>query len=751
MNGQTISHYRIQEKLGGGGMGVVYRAEDTKLGRGVALKFLPEGMHADPAAVERFQREARAASALNHPNICTIYESTRIDSRPFIAMELPRRRNRSSTASPAGALRHRRRARLRHANRRRARRRAHPRHRASRYQARQSFHHPARPAKILDFGLAKLLSQRDRFDSVMASTGAGAGATAGDMLTSPGSTLGTIAYMSPEQAKGEPLDARTDLFSFGVVLYEMTTGRMAFDGSTSALIFDAILHKQAKSIQQLNPELPNQLERIISKALEKDREMRYQAAAELRTDLKRLKRDLDSASGSSGHKSAQTAALKENSGVISAKAEKSVAVLYFENLSSAKEDEYFRDGMTEDIITELSKVKDLRVFPRPAVAQYRDKSVTAPQVGHDLSAAYVLGGSLRRAGNRVRISAQLIETRTGHTSWAERYDREMEDVFEVQDEIARAIAQAFRITLSPQEQKAIAAKPTQNVEAYDYYLRGRSYARRENRADLELAMEMYERAIRIDPKFALAYAGLANVCGLFHDWYGHDNRWIERGEAACRRITDLDPELPESFAAHARIAWAQRKYAPAIDYAQKAIARKSDCEGAYWSLGQALFATDRFQEAADLAERAIESSGDDYNVYIPFIYSLERIGRKEAVRELRKKWTRVVEQQVEVVPDDTRARGMLANNYAVLGQREAALREVDMVLAMRPNDSNIIYNSACIYGIFNQKKEALDLLRKARDTGFPNLDWAARDPDLVCLHDDPEFQALLSSKSARNA
>jgi TolB-like protein/cytochrome c-type biogenesis protein CcmH/NrfG len=531
----------------------------------------------------------------------------------------------------------------------------------------------------------------------------------------------------------------------------MTTGKMAFDGSTSALIFDAILHKAARSIHQHNPELPNELERIISKALEKDRELRYQAAAEMRTDLKRLKRDLESAAGLSPQKSAP-AATKESSGsVVSAKAEKSVAVLYFENLSSAKEDEYFRDGMTEDIITELSKVKDLRVFPRPAVAQYRDKSVTAPQVGHDLTAAYVLGGSLRRAGNRVRISAQLIETRTGHALWAERYDREMEDVFEVQDEIARAIAQAFRITLSPQEQKAIAAKPTKNVEAYDYYLRGRSYARRVNRTDLELAMEMYERAIRIDPKFALAHAGLANVCGLFHDWYGHDNRWIERGEAACKRVMDLEPDLPESFAAHARIAWAQRNYEPCIQYARKAIERKPDCEGAYWSLGQALFATDRFQEAADLAECAIEAAGDDYNVFIPYIYSLEKIGRKDVVRDLRRAWTRVVEQQVEVVPDDTRARGMLANNYAILGQREAALREVNMVLAMRPNDSNIIYNSACIYGIFNQKKEALDLLRKARDTGFPNLDWAARDPDLACLHDDPEFQALLNSKSVRNA
>jgi len=742
MIGQTVSHYRIVEKLGGGGMGVVYSARDTMLDRHVAMKFLTPEAIADQLSMERFLREARAAASLNHSNICTVHEiGEDSDNQPFIVMEFldgqtlkhlisgqPLRIERilEIGIQVIDALDH-----------------AHFRGVTHRdIKPANIFITRSGQAKVLDFGLAKVSAELlISAETATAPSSSHTGSVHQDTLTNPGSSMGTVAYMSPEQARGDALDSRSDLFSFGAVLYEMATGKQAFRGQTSAVIFNAIFNQNPEPASALNHTLPESLDGIIFKALEKDRDLRYQSAAELRADLKRLKRDLESGrpavvARSGAHPVPQEPPRERKSA-------NSVAVLYFENLSSTKEDEYLRDGMTEDIITELANIKNLKVFPRPAMLAYRDKPVTAPQVGRELHAAYVLGGSVRRSGNRLRISAQLVETRSGHTIWAQRFDREMADVFEVQDEIARSIAQAFRITLSPQEERKIASKPTENSVAYDYFLRGRSYARRES---LEFALQMYEQAIKLDPNFAAAHAGVAYICAMIHEIREHHPKWVERGEAACKKAMELDPTLAEAQVARARLFYSQRKHPEAIDLARNAILLKPDCDGVYNVLARAYFASGRFEDCADLTEKAIEANGDDYNVYIPFVNSLERLGRTEELNRVREMEMVVLERQLELVPEDVRARSLVAADYAAMGRAEDAVRHLEMAIALRPDDSNVLYNSACTYCVLGKRAEALDLLRRALAHGYSNFDWPQQDPDLKLIHDDPEFVKLFPPK-----
>jgi non-specific serine/threonine protein kinase len=727
--GRTLSHYRVTSKLGSGGMGVVYEAEDTSLGRHVALKFLPSEFAQDSAMLERFQREARAASALNHPGICTVYSIDQHEGQHFIAMELlegetvaerirrggfdlPQLLDMGIQISDALESAH----------------------------AKGIVHRDIKPAnifinsrgqaKILDFGLAKIEIRRSSGGASEAPTSARV-----DELTRAGTTMGTVAYMSPEQARAQLTDARTDIFSLGTVLYQMATGALPFEGDTSAVIFDAILNRDPVPVQQLKPSLPAELSRILGKALEKDRNLRYQSANDLKTDLMRLKRDIDSG----GRRAADSDSRRPG---VAPQAEKSIAVLYFENLSGIKEDEYLRDGVSEDIITELSKIRGLKIFSRATVLAYRDQTVTPAAIGQQINAAYVLTGSLRRAGARLRINAQLVDTHTDFPLWSERYDREMKDVFEVQDEIARKIAEALRITLSPQEQQALAVKPTEDLHAYDLYLRGKSYARRLTRQDLDFALQMFESAVAIDPKFALAHAWIANASIFCYVNFERDQRWLDRATAAVKRAVAISPDAPEVLVAQGWTMYPEGKYEEAAQKARAAIERKPDCDGAYVLLGRALFAAGRHTEILQMSDAAIAASGNDYNTYVPISNALRALGKDDQRRNMAMQRMQVLQNHLAEVPEDARARTLLAVTFAELGRAEDAAREANMAILLRPNDALVAYNSACVFCQLNRKEDGMNALRKAWEAGFRDVDWARNDADLTILKDDPEFDKM---------
>lgn len=641
MIGDLISHYEVLEKIGSGGMGEVYLAEDTKLNRRVALKFLSSQLAQEGDFKERFKREAQAAAALNHPNIITIHEVSEHEGRPFIAMEYVEGQSLKDVIAGkdlsvedilniaiqvSDGL-------------------------AKAHQA-GIVHRDIKPhnilmdkdgrARICDFGLAK--AKRDT------------------MLTQTGTTLGTVAYMSPEQARGQEVDQRSDVFSLGVILYQMFTRQLPFKGEHEAAIFHSIINDQPQPLSRFNNQVSQELQRITSKALAKDKEERYQHVEDLRTDLRAESKSMEYAKTATlmrpadGEKPKKLVALpfllaglgviivvlvylaflgqKQPSG---ARAERpSIAVLYLQNISDNQQDEYFAAGMTEDIITQLSKISGLRVISRSEMEQFKDQLVNIRAIADKLKVDYIMEGSVRKHGNTVRISCQLIQAEDGFHVWADSYDRDMKDLFDIQADVAKEVSNALEVALAPAELEDIEKKPTLDVRAYNYYLQGREYyfGHATNREYLELAIGMFERALEVDSNFALAYAGLSD-CYSSYVMFAIDVKmsWLEEAERAAQKALSLDPDLAEAYRALSRLYSVQGKTEEAIKAAERAVQANPNYAEAWRLLGNWYMEAQRYAEAEEAFLKAMEVKPTESGLFSGLIQLYHLWGRHDKVDE----------------------------------------------------------------------------------------------------------------------
>jgi TolB-like protein/Tfp pilus assembly protein PilF len=570
-------------------------------------------------------------------------------------------------------------------------------------------------AMVMDFGIAKALS-----------------AAGNETLTQTGMMVGTPAYVSPEQAAGEiNLDGRSDQYSLACVLYEMLTGERAFTGPTAQAIMSKRFTETAKPVRSLRPSVPESVERALGKAMSTDSSARYKTSAMFAQAL----------ASTSTTTPTDTATLPQPS----ISAAKSVAVLPFANMSNDPDNEYFADGMAEEIINALSKIQSLRVASRTVSFALKGKNDDLGEVGRKLHVSTVLDGSVRRMGNRLRITAQLVNVADGYQLWSDRYDREMEDVFAIQDEISQAIVKALRVILSEDEKKAIEKGRSVNVQAYDFYLRGRQFFNQLGRKNLEFAKQMFNRAIQVDPEYAVAYAGFADTCSILYMYFDSRDSNLRQADSASRKALELEPDLAEAHVARGLAVSLSKQFDEAEGEFETAMKLDPKLFDAPYFFGRARLTQGRPADAVKLFERAATIRPEDYQAPKLMAQAYNLLGEKDEANRWVRRAVQVVDERLQLNPDDTRALIFGAGAHATLGEADKAAEMASQAMALDSEDPALLYNVACTFAQIGKLDEAIEILEGAAAKGFGQKEWIEHDPDFAQLRGTPRFEALLQA------